>query len=208
VVSNSFSAIDGSELTLNDKYEQRVTDYFDKEFIIKSVDELNDKEKLNAVVKSLLENENDFEEYKTKIDIRTGDREVLEKQYKTVVKGVEELYKLLDSRQYQDHLETMTQLKNEKVANINQDIRNLQDKKEKIKNSIESTKIIKKMVYDTWLEKNDIQNRYNCKICYDNHIDRIITACGHTFCSKCLESIDECPVCKIPKGDVRKIYEL
>ena len=66
-------------------------------------------------------------------------------------------------------------------------------------NNIESSEILE----DDLNESNDIELEFapSCSICYRkyniiNRIPTIITVCGHSVCSECIEKIDDCPICR------------
>ena len=67
---------------------------------------------------------------------------------------------------------------------------NLKDENNKLKNEI-------KMLKETADEK------YECTICCENEINRVLT-CGHAFCHSCTNQFledKECPNCRqVPKG--------
>ena len=64
-------------------------------------------------------------------------------------------------------------------------------------------------IYETiesLVDEKEINGRYQCKICYNNNIDKFIKNCGHTFCGRCITNVTKCPVCNGEFDDICDLY--
>eukprot|EP00455_Lapot_gusevi_P035045 TRINITY_DN3877_c0_g1_i6.p1 TRINITY_DN3877_c0_g1~~TRINITY_DN3877_c0_g1_i6.p1 ORF type:complete len:383 (+),score=52.67 TRINITY_DN3877_c0_g1_i6:100-1248(+) len=55
--------------------------------------------------------------------------------------------------------------------------------------------------------KKKKEDRYTCKICYENEIDTCLMNCGHLcVCNECAGDLSECPLCRKPIQKVVRTY--
>jgi len=53
-------------------------------------------------------------------------------------------------------------------------------------------------------ENEQLRRATECRICWQNQVDRVLTSCGHLLCSECLARLqdDRCHICRTPIGEV------
>jgi len=53
-------------------------------------------------------------------------------------------------------------------------------------------------------ENEQLRCATECRICWQNQVDRVLKSCGHLLCSECLARLqdDRCHICRTPIGEV------
>ncbi len=98
---------------------------------------------------------------------------------------INEIHTLNTSIQHLKHYEKKT----------NQQIDNMIFQKKRIKEDIEK--------YQSIFFKH---TSMECKICFDNIVDIIVTPCGHCYCQKCSLNMNKCYICQQEINNKHKIY--
>ena len=52
---------------------------------------------------------------------------------------------------------------------------------------------------------HNLEEQYKCTICMENHIT-VVFDCGHSCCSKCMETLKSCHMCRKPIESKIKFY--
>ena len=88
---------------------------------------------------------------------------------------------------------------------LNQSIFFLKAMEKKVGKSINNMNLILDKIKKQYIEN---KNQIECAICMENKVEYVTVPCGHLYCSKCIDLVNNCFFCRNQITQIQKIYFL
>ena len=89
--------------------------------------------------------------------------------------------------------------------NVNYQVERLEHQKKLVGSNINNMNILLNKAKEKYTEN---KNQIECAICMENKVEYVTIPCGHLYCGKCINNIEECFYCRKRITQIQKMYFL
>lgn len=210
--SNFAPAEPNKKLDIKTLYDEKIKEYSDIEYLRNVTNDIKDVDKIRIILDSRNDTTSQLERIGGSIREKEALKQKIDDSASIVKNSLRDLFKTEQTPEelirQRDILSYLSSIQNKNILDIDNELNVLYREKEIMEERLSATDGLDEII-ESLISKESVQRRYQCKICYDKHVNRVLK-CGHVFCSRCIDTQKKCPMCDIAinKVEVSKIYNI